>query len=441
MASFAARGPKGSRLKWVLLGLLVFVTGQPKRCEGVLPQLRVGLLQHQSEITFSGPAGVTVQTWGRDKVLAWAPPHGLWKVREGDGGLALVDPAGGQTAVQQKGLRLLPPEGGVVTIHGVQGHWDGRTNRDYRGAIEVRSLAGGLSAINLVDLETYLRGVVPSEMPATYPFAALQAQAVAARGQALTKAGRHRAEGFDLCSQQHCQVYGGATSEDPRSDQAVAGTWGEVLVYEGRLADTLYASTCGGHTASNEDYWTDAAPVPYLQGVPDFEPEDKVAAAFPLTEAAARDYLKYAPRVHCNQPAYAKSDKIRWWSVVGREELEKTLREAIGDFGALLEVRVADRAASGLVRRVDIIGSRRLVKVQGGPAIRRALGGLNSASFAIQAYQDKEGLPVAFAIWGAGWGHQVGMCQVGAAGLADRGWGYQRILSKYYTGCSVERRY
>jgi SpoIID/LytB domain protein len=102
---------------------------------------------------------------------------------------------------------------------------------------------------------------------------------------------------------------------------------------------------------------------------------------------------------------------------------------------------VGERARSGLVRRLDVIGTRRLVKVYGGPAIRRALGDLNSASFALEAYPDREGTPVAFAIWGAGWGHQVGMCQVGAAGLADRGWGYQRILSKYYLGCELERRY
>ena len=476
-----------SRLKWVVLGLLVFVAGPPGRCQGEPPRLRVGLLQHRSEVAFSGPAGVTVQTLIGDQVLAWVPPGEVWKAQLADGRpsaalgvalalppgatlslpkgrLALVSPAGSQVEASGGGLRLLPPEGGTVTLHGVEGHWDQRTDRDYRGVIEVRSTAGELSAVNLVDIETYLRGVVPSEMPPAYPLASLQAQAVAARGQALTKAGRHRGEGFDLCSGQHCQVYGGATSEDPRSDQAVASTAGEVLIYNGRpsaplgvslaigagatpslsrgrIADTLYASVCGGHTANNEDYWTDTAPVPYLRGQPDFEPEDKVAYQFPLSEQQLRDYLRYAPRVHCNQPAYAATEKIRWWMVVRRDDLAKTLREAVGDFGELLGVRVGERAPSGVVRRLDVIGTRRLVKVVGGPAVRRALGGLNSASLAIEAYPDDKGVPVAFAIWGAGWGHQVGMCQVGAAGLADRGWGYERILSKYYPGCALERRY
>lgn len=431
----------GSRLKWALLGLLAFASGGPVRGEGVLPRLRVGLLQGQAEIAFSGPTGVTVQPLASSRVIVWAPPGDIWKVRHRGEQLELLDTAGQAAEVQGDGLRLLPPEGGTVTLHGVQGRWDKRTHRDYRGTIEIRRTPRGLNVVNVVDVESYLRGVVPSEMPATYPLAALQAQAVAARGQALAKAGRHRGEGFDLCAEQHCQMYGGATSEDPRSDQAVASTRGEVLTYHGRLADTLYSAACGGHTANNEDYWTDAGPVPYLRGTPDFEPEDPVSYHFPLSEEQMRGYLKYAPPANCNRPDYADSAKIRWWSVVKREELEKTLREGVGDFGALLGVRVGERARSGLVRRLDVIGTRRLVKVYGGPAIRRALGDLNSASFALEAYPDREGTPVAFAIWGAGWGHQVGMCQVGAAGLADRGWGYQRILSKYYLGCELERRY
>ena len=429
-----------SRLKWVLLALLAFVAGHPQRCEGVLPHLRVGLLQRQPEIAFSGPAGVTVQPLRGDEVLAWVPPGETWRARAGPPA-ALVDAAGAEVAAAGDGLLLLPPEGGTVTLHGVEGHWDGRTMRDYRGVIEITARGGGLLAVNLVDVETYLRGVVPSEMPASYPLAALQAQAVAARGQVLTKAGRHHSEGFDLCSGQHCQIYGGATSEDPRTDQAVASTWGEVLVYRGRLADTLYSSTCGGHTASNDDYWPGATPIPYLRGQPDFEPEDGIAYDFPLPEDKLRAYLKYAPAVSCNQPRYGASDKLRWWLVVPRQELQKTLTEELGDFGDLLDVRVGERAPSGLVRRLDVIGSRRLPQARGGPAVRRALGGLNSASFAVEPYRDQEGLPVAFAIWGAGWGHQVGMCQVGAAGLADRGWDYQRLLSKYYTGCQIERRY
>ncbi len=430
-----------ARLKWLLLGLLIFVPGPPGRCEGVAPTLRVGLLQGAPEFAFAGPQGLSVLPLRGDQPLAAIPAGETWKVQQAGPGLALVNPAGQQIQVAEHSLRLVPPDGATITAHGIVGHWDKHTDRDYRGLLEVTLSGGGFTVVNVVDVETYLRGVVSSEMPATYPLAALQAQAIAARGQALMKAGRHRSNGFDLCSGQHCQVYGGATIEDPRSDQAVTSTAGLVLTYHGRLADTLYSSTCGGHTADNEEYWPGSPSVPYLRGVPDFEPEDKVNCSFPMTEQQIRAYLKYAPPVHCNQPGYAQADKIRWWSLVRRSDLEKTLREDQGDFGSLLDVRILDRSPSGLVRRIAIVGSKRLVRVQGGSAVRHALGGLNSASFAVEPILDDKGLAVAFAIWGAGWGHQVGMCQVGAAGLADRGWGYEQILSKYYGGCKVEKRY
>jgi len=420
---------------------LVFLAGQPERADGVLPKLRVGLIQGRESLSFSGPAGVTIQSLSGNRVVAWTPPGETWQVRAQGREIALQDETGSRAWSFSHGVRLLPPEGDRVTLREVGGHWDGVADRDYRGVIEVRRAGSRLlTAVNVIDVETYLRGVVPSEMPPGYPPAALQAQAVAARGQAFIKAGRHQRDGFDLCATQHCQVYGGATSEDPRSDRAVASTWGEVVTYQGRLADTLYSSTCGGHTANNEDYWPGLGPVPYLRGQPDFQSKE-VGLEFPLSQGQLDQYLKYAPRVNCNQPQYAKTSKIRWWSVVPRRELEQTLREALGEFGELLDVRVTGRADFGLVRDLAVVGTRRLLRVKGGGEIRRALGGINSASFAIEPIKDEEGTPVAFVIWGAGWGHQVGMCQVGAAGLADEGWDYRRILSKYYAGCEVTRRY
>lgn len=431
----------GFRLRWLLLVGLAFVSGQPARGEGVVPQLRVGILRQREPIVFSGPAGVTVQGSSEEDVIAWVPPGQAWQVAASGERLALLDASGAEVDAHQRVLRLLPPEGGLTTLHGVTGHWDRITERDYRGVIEVRRAGDLLVAIDHLDIENYLRGVVSSEMPAEYPVEALKAQAVAARGQALIKAGRHRAEGFDLCATQHCQVYGGATSEDARSDRATASTWGEVLVYEGRLADTLYSSTCGGHTASNQDYWPGASPSPYLQGVPDFEQASGVGLRFPLPKEQLNGYLKYAPRVNCNQPRYGRAEKLRWWSVVRGDELAETLRESVGDFGELLDVRIGERADSGLVLRLDVVGTKQLVTVRGGGEIRRALGGLNSATFTLEPIMGENLFPVAYIIYGAGWGHQIGMCQVGAAGLAAAGRDYRSILTKYYRGCEVARRY
>jgi len=401
--------------------------------------VRIGLIQ-AGTISFSGLAGVTVQTASTNSRIAWAPPRHAWSI-SADGGMLFVRNEEGEEKLRTRGkLRLLPPEDGVVTIHGMTGHWDGVEDRDYRGVIEVLRHGGELTAVNVLDIETYLRGVVPSEMPTTYPMEALKAQAVAARGQALAKAGRHKREGFDLCATQHCQVYGGATSEAESTNSAVTMTWGQVLEYEGRLANTLYSSNCGGYTANNEDYWPDQKPIPYLRSVPDFN-EHAVPLVFPLSDEALSDYLKYAPPVYCNQPWYGKASKFRWWFIIPREELRESLVAEIGDFGDLIDVRVTERADCGMALEVTVIGTTALYKLEGGSQIRRGLGGLNSASFAIRRIAEGEGVPAAFAIWGAGWGHQVGMCQIGAAGLADRGWDYEGILSKYYTGCTVTRRY
>jgi len=440
------------RLRQFLPVLLMFVAGQPSRGDGVVPELRVGLALHRDVVRFSGSQGLSIHGGASENAPPYHVPAGeTWEARASANGVILAgpeisDPASPAgiapgTGLPQQILRLAPAEGGTITVDGITGHWDKRTTREYRGEIEIRrDGAGGLNVINTVDIESYLRGVVPSEMPAKYPLEALRAQAVAARGQALIKGGRHEAEGFDLCATQHCQVYGGATSEDPHSDQAVASTAGEVVVYNGRLADTLYSSTCGGHTANNEDYWAQQQAVPYLRGVGDFEPEDNVGVTFPLSGEALKQYLRYAPRVNCYQSRYAKSDKIRWWLTMTRRQMQEKLA-ALGEFGDLLDVRVAARAESGMVRKVMVIGSRKLMPVSGGEAIRKALG-LQSATFAIESYRERpEDLPVVFIIYGAGWGHQVGMCQVGAAGLAEEGWDYRRILEKYYQGCVIERRY
>lgn len=425
------------------LALIVFVGGHPSRCDGRVPPLRVGLLLHRERVQFSGRAGLRVHTGRSRRTPAYQVPLGeTWEARAAGRSIVLTNADGVEVATTRRRLRILPAEGGTTTLLDAPTHWDKETTREYRGVIEIRTdRSGGLNVINIVDIETYLRGVVPSEMPARYPLEALKAQAVAARGQALIKAGRHRRQGFDLCATQHCQVYGGATSEDARTDQAVAETRGEVLTYQGRLADTLYSSTCGGHTADNEDYWPDQRPVPYLRGVPDFDLGDDVNLEFPLSGDRLKRYLKYAPRVNCYQSRYAGSDKIRWWNTVGRAEMKKRLAEELGDFGELLDVRVSGRADSGMVTRLAVIGSRKLVTAEGGGSIRSLLG-VRSATFAIESYRERPSdLPVVFVIYGAGWGHQVGMCQVGAAGLADKGWDYQSILKKYYQGCEVERRY
>ncbi len=231
---------------------------------------------------------------GAPAVVRFLPDRGSWRVRVGesktrtglapllsklrDGGfkgiwiaeesadapsgitIRIVDSAWESTLTQSTRLVALPAEGAVLDLAG----------KTYRGAIEIRVDASGrLRAIDWVELETYLRGVVPSELgPEVWPqLEALKAQAVAARTYALANAGQFDEEGFDICATPRCQAYGGAAAEHPLSDRAVAATTGEIATWQGKPIDALYTATCGGHTEDAQEIFPEQA-APYLVGVP-----------------------------------------------------------------------------------------------------------------------------------------------------------------------------
>ena len=169
-------------------------------------------------------------------------------------------------------------------------HADGKSDRLYRGYLELIPASGGLTVVNVVELECYLLGVVPSEMCAWYPLDALKAQAIAARTYALKNIGRFSSQGFDLTDTASSQVYGGYCSEDPHSTRAVEETTGIVLTYNGDLIDAVYSSTCGGFTECASEAWGHA--VPYLRGIADFDRECNATLTHPETEDAWTDYFK-----------------------------------------------------------------------------------------------------------------------------------------------------
>ncbi|HHY48086.1 MAG TPA: SpoIID/LytB domain-containing protein [Firmicutes bacterium] len=207
----------------------------------------------------------------------------------------------------------------------------------YRGKIEVRPsrTPGKLRIINVVGLEDYLRGVVPNEMPVTFPIEALKAQAVAARSYTLARLGKHSQDMADLCDGTHCHVYYGARSEDPRSDEAVLTTRGLFLTYQLDIAQAFYSSTAGGYTENNENVWPDpecgnfpGKPIPYLRGVPDDE------GIGPLTtEEAFRRFLdERKGRFDSGSPYF------RWQEEWTGSELEKVLNTTLPQYGVLRAV-------------------------------------------------------------------------------------------------------
>ncbi len=299
----------------------------------------------------------------------------------------------------------------------------------YPGTIEVSLRPDGtLTGVNVVPLETYLEGVVPKELgrPGADAWQAQLAQAVAARTYALKRLGSRADLGFDLYGSVLDQAYQGlADPGDSLAVRAVRSTRGEVLLYNGYLIDAFYHSTCGGHTARVEETF-DFPPAPYLVAVSDARPDGGY---------------------WCQESRY-----FRWTASWTAEELDATVRRNLPSLvplpaegtGSLVDIDEEARSQEGraLTIRVTTTTGRYVV---GEDAIRRLFADstgriLSSTQFLFRA--DRVGTRLnGLTLVGGGWGHGVGMCQVGAMARARAGWEYQRILTAYYPGTEVRGLY
>ncbi|MEM6294842.1 MAG: SpoIID/LytB domain-containing protein [Myxococcota bacterium] len=335
-------------------------------------------------------------------------------------------------------LWFAPRGGGPVTVHDVlHGTTMGkgsRADRQYAGNVYVAiDQHGKLSVVNLVSESDLLAGLVPAEIFASAPMESLKAQAVAARGQLVTKVGtRHIADPFLVCAEQHCQVYKGHGHEHPRTTKAVDQTLGVVAMRpsETQLVDTVYSANSGGHTEHNDVVWPGAAD-PQLRGRPD--PKLGKAFAEGITEANIATFLSSPPQTYSRPPKESAQTPYRWTvtvdpaSVAGNRGVPK-------DLGHVKAMRVADRGRSGRATTLELVGTKRTVTIRGELRIRRALGSLKSSMFIIEPARDKFGR---FVLHGGGHGHGVGLCQHGAMGMARSGKSYADILAHYYADCSV----
>jgi len=362
-------------------------------------------------------------------------------VERPSGRIAVVDPAG-RTVARAPGVVVMEPRdaAGITVLqvaHDIGYAADGREDRTYRGRIFVTvDAAGKAAAVGVLPMEELVRGIVPSEIFASAPVEALAAQAVAARGEVLAKIGvRHRADPWLLCAEQHCQVYKGLSGEHPRTNGAIASSRGEVLFGAGgNLVDSVYSSTCGGHTEDNEVVWG-TPPDPNLRGVPDWIDHPELSRhAAKVSDVAA--FLDAQVPGMCRTATFARAEKFRWERRFGREELEATLRPM--GVGSIVSLRAEGRGSSGRATRLVVEGTAGTREVTGELAIRRLLKNLNSSLFVIEP----EGSPpTAWTFRGGGWGHGVGMCQMGAIGRAERGHDHRAILRHYYSGAETVRLY
>ena len=310
-------------------------------------------------------------------------------------------------------------------------------DRAYRGRLHLTVDAGGrLAAVLALPLEELLRGLVPSEMPAGSPPEALRAQAVTARSNVLAQIGtRHLADPWSLCSDVHCQAYRGEGAQVASTDAAVRATSGEALfaVADGRLVDGVYSAMCGGHGENNDAVWG-GTPSPSLRGRPDLGATDAAAWAGGLaSEGRVSAFLADAPLAWCARAPGSRPDRYRWERRIAPEKLDAMLAPL--GVGAVDDLAVVERGASGRAVALRVDGERGSATVHGELRIRRLLGDLPSAMFVVAP--DRDG----WAFRGGGWGHGVGMCQWGAIGRAGAGQGYRQILGAYFAGAEVARIY
>jgi SpoIID/LytB domain protein len=365
-------------------------------------------------------------------------------------------------------------------VIGIGFHWERHERQCFRGALRVIVECCKLRAINIVGVEEYLTSVISSEMSATSSMGLLKAHAVISRSWLLSQIAQRdtkRADSqsftpsddelirwydredhtlFDVCADDHCQRYQGITRRTTATAlQAVSETAGEVLTFGGEICDARFSKCCGGAFEEFPYCW-EPQPHPYLTRGLD---NDAVGATLPdLTiEAEAERWIRSAPQSFCNTSdrnilsqvlnGYDRetADFYRWRVDYTQEELSALIRRRSGvDYGEIVDLKPVARGVSGRLWKLQIVGTRRTMTIGKELEIRRTLSPshLYSSAFVVERKElSASGIPARFAIIGAGWGHGVGLCQIGAAMMSERGYAYDAILSHYYRGATIEKLY
>jgi SpoIID/LytB domain protein len=358
-------------------------------------------------------------------------PHGLLEIKDGSGTVL---------AIAQDLASISSPDKQPFLIKDVEfgaGYaWHDRQDRAYRGDLElVVDRFGGIAVVNVLPLESYLRGIVASEIHAKAHPEALKAQAICARGQVLAKLGtRHLIDPYLLCAEQHCQVYSGMSKEAASTDAAIAATAGEALFAPrgGPLVDSVYSAVCGGHTEDNDAVWG-GAPDPSLRGRPDLVDPASKPYSRGIRESNLKSFIDLQAGAYCSLSSFANAKKYRWERRFSQAEMNEILEPL--SVGPVQAITVASRGTSGRATVITVSGEQGATQVRGELNIRRLLKNLNSALFELEPPAKEH--PGQWLFRGAGWGHGVGMCQVGAIGRAERGQSYRQILRYYFNGAEV----
>lgn len=420
------------------------------------------------------------------------------QIKEGDYSVTLENgqvALDGPSRLASSVIHITPVDFGScrITVHdvtiGIDFHWQRTEAQQFQGALILKTDASGLILINELPLESYLVSVISSEMSAACPAELLRAHAIVSRSWLLAQlssratlqskvaaqipetdltsdAGsdeiirwydRENHSHFDVCADDHCQRYQGISKAFSNSAfDAARETKGMALVYGDRICDARYSKSCGGMTEAFRAAWEDKE-VPYLKSVYDGDGDIK-EYALPLTdEANARDWIRSSPPAYCDTdsaellarilPGFDQEtrDFYRWQVSYSQAELREIMAARLGfDPGRILSMEPIERGESGRIIRIRILAENRNFTIGKELEIRRALSRshLYSSAFVVRADKsDDSAYPRAFTLTGAGWGHGVGLCQIGAAVMAERGHSHVRILEHYFRSATLAKLY
>lgn len=370
-----------------------------------------------------------------------------------------------------------------VTI-GVNFHWERKETQTFLGTLRFVVESDKIVAINELPVEKYLESVISSEMSATSSLELLKAHAVISRSWLLAQMKKRRevAESgnnffsftkkedtlirwydredhtlFDVCADDHCQRYQGITKEtSPHVAEAIRQTKGQILMDGEEICDARFSKCCGGITEEFQYCWEDT-PKTYLTAVRDIALGVEHTLPNLTNEEEAEKWIRFNPPAFCNtQDKKILSEVLndydqetvnfyRWKETLSQEKLQQLIADKLKmDLGAILDMKAVERGKSGRISKLKIIGTEKTFTIGKELEIRRTLSDshLLSSAFVVDKYdKDEQGVPQRFELIGAGWGHGVGLCQIGAAVMGEQGYHYDAILLHYYQGAEIKKLY
>ena len=356
------------------------------------PELRVGLSSGQKTVTVQG---------NRDCILMLATDKkGSVKVKRGEVVTVTLSDKGFRAKGKKFSGEIL--ELRTPNAKDMKDLTISANGKNYRGGLQLLRRGNNMTVINILPSEQYLRGVLPEEMPPSWPKEALKSQAVAARTFALKNRKRHDSEGYDLCSSTHCQLYTGIAEEDKRADQAIFETDGEVLFAKpnGPIVDAPFHTDSGGMTENSEEVW-----------------------------GTSSSHLRAAKELKTKTQPWSKTVSLDVFQSKFNLGNIKKIELSSLEIGK----KAKDRTTSGRVKTVYIVGKKGSKNVSG--ADMRSIFGLKSTLFSVKL----KGKQVIFN--GYGWGHGLGMSQWGAMEFAKNGDDYKKILAHYYRNTMIKKLY